>query len=220
MKYYTSTASTASSYSYSTDISYDISRPVSDVKKKAKDVKFRSKLLEAMVQAGILSNYISVFADRRSFVFKDMNVLNSNYGIRTYYNDPVTPGYDAQTPLHSYNYSLIIDALEYMPNIMDRANLIKEALVTLSTNNTHRSYVLILTKTRKMVQRLAKKRKYEPNGDSFLIPSENKDELFSGATIQGLDVSDIEGAAFFAGAKLIDTTQIVKIDEALVRVYT
>ena len=176
-------------------------------------LKYHSEPLGKIVSASVIAGNVSVFAHRGSPVLKDTNQLNRS-GINPYYNDPVTPGYDAPTRLFTYNFSVIIDALEYMQGKMAKANLIKESLATLK-GGPWNPFVLILTRTRKMVEELAKNSKYEEAKDGFLIT----DGPFEGMVIQGLDVEDLLNIAYFARAGHAAEDTAIKTDLTCVRVY-
>ena len=127
--------------------------------KKPKKLEYCSEPLGKIVAANIISGHISLFAHRGSSVFKDTALLNHN-NIFPYFDDPVIPGYGKPTAFSLYSFSIVIDALEYMSGKMAKANLIKEALLTLKSKLSN-PYVMILAKTRKMVEELAKNNKYE-----------------------------------------------------------
>ena len=192
---------------------YYIGKDQKPKNKKSKKLEYCSELLGKIVAAGIISSYISVFAHRGSPIFKDSMTLKYS-GILPYFNDPVIPEYARPTELSTYNFSIIIDALEYMPGKMAKANLIKEALLTLK-HNIGDQYILILAKTRKMIEDLAKNNKYEELKDGFLVTS----GPFKESIIQGLDTEDILKLAHFAGAKYVEEDTVVETDLTCIRIY-
>lgn len=181
--------------------------------KEPTKLKYHSEPLGKIVSANVIAGNVSVFVHRGSPVLKDTNQLNRS-GINPYYDDPVTPGYDTPAKLFTYNFSVIIDALEYMQGKMAKANLIKESLATLK-GGPWNPFVLILTRTRKMVEELAKNSKYEEAKDGFLIT----DGPFEGMVIQGLDVEDLLNIAYFARAGHAAEDTAIKTDLTCVRVY-
>jgi len=209
---------TSSSTAYAYSMYMDVNKATKDKSKPSR--KFNSKILEKIMMANMLGGNVSIFADRKSPAFKDQAMLGNEYGLDTYYNDPVTKGFDAPTSLRSYSHSLIIDALEYMPSVMVRANTIKEALATLARRGGD-PHVLVVAKSKKEVHKLANDRGYEAAGEGFLIPLKSKygNELFGGHVIRGLDVNDLVEAAHFAGVTSINTDQIININESLIRIY-
>lgn len=216
---YWSDSGTSTSTSYEPwghdDYEHVDKKPTKLVDKKPTKLKYSSEPLGKIVSAGIIGGNVSMFAYRGSPIFRDTGTL-SRTGIIPYCNDPVTPGYDAPTKLFSYNFSIIIDALEYIQGKMAKANLIKEALATLKPSlGLSVPFVMILTKTRKMVEELAKSSGYEEVKDGFLIT----DGPFIGLVIQGLDVEDLMSIAHFVGAKYVVEDASVKTDLTCVKVY-
>jgi len=206
----TSTSTTTVYYSESS------TRPrMSTGRKKTNPWKFHSKFLEKVSKVSGLEGAVAVFAYRRSPAFKDRGGLELK-GMNTYYNDPVLVGYDAPTRLAAYNFAIVIDALEYISGKMPKANMIKEAMATLKPKS-YNPYVLITTKTPKMVEELAKNDEYEKTNNGFLIPK--KDKVFGGLVIQGLDANDLIDIAYFAGAKYIEEDILIETDRACIRIY-
>jgi hypothetical protein len=182
-------------------------------KKEPSKLEYSSEPLGEIASAGIIAGNVSIFAHRGSPVFKDTNTLN-HIGISPYYSDPVVLGYDTPTRLFSYNFSIVIDALEYIQGKMAKANLIKEALATLK-HGSNNPFVIILTKTRKMVEELAKNNGYEEAENGFLIT----DGPFRGLVVQGLDVEDLLNIAHFAGAKHAVEDTLVKTDLTCIKIH-
>jgi hypothetical protein len=194
---------------------YYIGKDQKPKNKKSKKSEYCSEPLSKIVTAGIISGHIAMFAHRGSPVFKDAITLKYS-GILAYFNDPVIPEpeYARPTELSMYNFSVIIDALEYMPGKMAKANLIKESISVLKSGSDN-PYVIVLTKTRKMIEDMAKNNKYEELKDGFFIT----DGPFKKSIIQGLDTEDILELAHFAGAKYIEEDTIVKTDLTCVKIY-
>jgi hypothetical protein len=178
---------------------------------------FKSNVLRCILGIDLVKNSLAIFAHRNSPVFSDSRILVECYGLHTYYNDPIFKGYDSPTELASYNYALITDALEYLPNMMSKANLIKEALATLRPSNEG-GRVVIAAKTPKMVASMAKKEKYEKLDDGFIISEASKEASLRGYHIEGLEVEDLVELAFFAGANDIVTDPIAGMEESCVRI--
>jgi len=180
--------------------------------RKTKLSAFSSKPMEQIVKAGILTGKIALFGSRSSPAFADYDELHRN-NIRTFYSDPVLPGYDSPPKLFQYDYSVIIDALEYIPEMMGKANLIKEALATL---NRLDAYTIMIAMTPKMVKELAKRKKYEDTGNGFLITNHSK---LDGLIIKGIESEELITIAYFAGAKTVEVDKNVETDMTCVRAY-
>jgi hypothetical protein len=208
MTYWSDSGGTSATTSYTTDTGCISSEPVESTK-----LKYHSEPLGKIISAGIIAGKISMFAHRGSPAFKDTDKLNHS-GISPYYADPVIPGYDRPTKLFTYNFSIVIDALEYIQGKMAKANLIKEALATLKDGSWN-PFVLVLAKTRKTIEELAKDNKYEEVKDGFLIT----DGPFNETVIQGLDVEDLLDIAHFARAKYAAEDTTIKTDLTCVRIY-
>jgi hypothetical protein len=176
---------------------------------------FYSKAMEQLVKAGVLKGAVVIFSDRRLPVFKDRDELR-NRGIITYYTDAITPGYDAPPSLGSYGAAVIIDALEYIPEMMARANLIKEALATLSLTHDNGAHVTMIVKTPEMVAKFAKEYKYEKTDSGFLIPDDHE---LGGLYMNGIDAEELIITANFAGAHISEIHSDVETDMACVRAY-
>lgn len=206
------TASTSSTVDY---VSVSVDDHLYIRKEKMSDWKFNSKPLEKISKIEGFEGNVALFAYRKSLAFKDKMGLEFK-GMSTYLNDPVVLGYDAPTKLASYNFAIVIDALEYIQGKMTRANVIKEAMATLNPES-YNPYVLVLTKTPEMVKELAKNSKYEKVDGGFLIPDNDKN--FGGLVIQGLDADDLIDIAYFAGAKYIQEDILLETDLACIRIY-
>lgn len=182
-------------------------------KKNSNEQKYYSEPLGKIVAANILFGKIAVFAHRESQVFNDATKLQYS-GVIPYFDDPVIPGYARPTKLATYNFSIIIDALEYMPGKMAKANLIKESLSVLEPGPDN-PFVIVLTKTRKMVEDLAKDNKYEELKDGFLVT----DGPFKESIIRGSNTEDILELAHFARAKHVEKDILIKTDMTCIRIY-
>ena len=180
---------------------------------------YRYKPIEQIIAANILKGSVIIFANHTSLAFKN-NYALANAGIKACCVDPVLPGHNNQPALLAYDYAVIIDVLEYLPVMMARANVIKEALLTLK-RNSHDIYdsnacIIMMTETPNMVDKLAKKEKYESIEDRFLIKS--KSEL-NGLTIKGIDAEELIETAYFAGARMAEVYKDVKTDMICIRAY-
>ena len=172
----------------------------------------RLSYLDEIVVNGRMFGNISVFAHQKSPVSGKYNTLG-RHNISAYFNDPIEPWKHEPTCLLAYDFSVIVDALEYIPGKMAKANLLKESLCTLKSGSS-KPHVTILAKTRKAVKRVAKSNKYEELENGFFIP----DGPFKGLTIQGLDAEDIWELAYFAGAKYMKEDTVSDKDLICVRV--
>jgi hypothetical protein len=192
------TTSTTQSYSES----FAPVIPKNKVEKNAPDHKFYSKTLEKIATSNIISGEVAIFAHKKSLVFKDRNKL-AYFNISANYNDPISSKMVLSTPLAYCGYSIIIDAFEYLPNMMDKANLLKEALSVLNPNASN-PFVLILIKTPEMVEKLIKDKKYEE---------------FNESDIKGLSVEDVVDIAYFARVNHIEKDTKLETDITCVRAY-
>lgn len=188
----------------------DTGQPSNRIEKKS---TFHSKPLEQIVNAGVLKDNIVIFSHYKSPACKD-NTMLYHTNIGAFYTDPIKKHQQAARA-DAYRYAVIIDALEYIPGMMAKANLIKEALVTLSRKYTQ-SYVIIIAKTPEMVNEFAKGNKYEETKSGFLIP---KPAPFAGLYMKGIDAEELIVTAHFAGARLAEIDKDVKTDLTCIRVY-
>lgn len=215
----TSTSTSYDAYN-TTSTHYEVKweEPVS-ITKEAADMRwnFHSPTIEEVVKSRIMERNVAIYAYRRSDVYRDRTGFEYS-NIRTYYDDPIQKGYDAPVSLGSYDFSLIIDALEYMPSMMSRANLIKEAMAALKPSPNYReSGVIIFSKTPEMVSKLAKTEGYEESEDGLLI--KKRANNFFGLTLRGLSVDDLIKTAYFAGASYIEEIKSLETDRACIGVY-
>lgn len=179
--------------------------------KKPRSSKFKSKAMEQLVSSGVVTGKIALFGSRSSPAFSDYDALHRN-DIRVYYSDPVVSGYDGPPKLFQYDYAVIIDAFEYIPELMGKANLIKEALATLRSKN---AYIIMMARTIEMVNELAKDKKYKAVGDRFLITN----SALEGFTMKGVEAEELIMIAHFAGANAGEIDRNVKTDMVCVRAY-
>lgn len=227
MRFYDS-STTTSSYTYYTGTAdymvgfNDVQPTLKKKKSKGKENKLdmiKSIPLRYIMEMGILTGNISVFSYRDSPVFRDAANIMGKFGISTYCNDPVIKGYDRPTNAGSYNYSLIIDALEYMPGTLTRANLVKEAFYTLSLNVQHPS-IIIVAKSPKMVNNMAERGNYKKLDDGFLIPEDVDDKwLPAGRPIEGLTVDDLTKLAVLAGSVRVEEVLLEGTEESCIRAF-
>jgi hypothetical protein len=182
-------------------------------KPKSKAV-LNSEAMGQIVKAGVLKGATVIFGHRRSPVFKDRDGLRKR-GINAFYTDAIESGCDIPPNINTYSFAVIIDALEYIPNMMARANLIKEALVTLSLSYS-KSHVIMMVKTPGMVSKFAEKHKYEKTDSGFLIP---KDRSLGGLYMNGITAEELIVTANFAGAGLAEIYSDVETDMTCVRAW-
>lgn len=188
-------------------------KPEPESKSKSKSI-FNSEAMGQIVKAGVLKGATVIFGHRRSPVFEDRIELRSR-GINAFYTDPIEAEYDVPPSINAYNFAVIIDALEYIPEIMARANLIKEALVTLSLKYS-KSHVVMMVKTPKMVNKFAKKYKYKKTDNGFLIPNNLP---LGGMYMNGIDAEELIVTANFAGAYLAEINSDIETYMTCVRAY-
>ena len=175
---------------------------------------YYSKPMEQIANADVLRGRVVIFGHSKSPAFKDHSVLRHK-GMNIFYTDPIESGHDTPPNISYYNYAVIIDALEYIPEMMARANLIKEALVTLSPKDSN-ACVIMIAKTLKMVNEFAEKNKYEKTEGGFLLP---KNAEFGNLVMNGIDAEELIVTAHFAGARLAEIDRDVKTDLTCVRAY-
>jgi hypothetical protein len=180
--------------------------------KKPKSSNFKSKAMEQLAKSGVITGKVALFGSRGSPAFNDYDALYQN-NIRVYYSDPVVNGYDGPPKLFQYDYAVIIDAFEYIPELMGKANLIKEALTTLQSKN---AYIIMMARTIEMVNKLAKDKKYKAVDDRFLITNNN---ALKGLTMKGVEAEELIMIAHFAGANAGEIDRNVKTDMVCVRAY-
>jgi len=180
--------------------------------KKPRSSNFKSKGMEQLVRSGVITGGVALFGSRSSPAFNDYDVLHRN-NIRVYYSDPVVGGYDAPPRLFRYDYAVIIDAFEYIPELMGKANIIKEALTTLRSKD---AYIIMMARTVEMVNKLAEDKKYKIVGDRFLITNNS---ALKGFTMKGVEAEELIMTAHFAGAQAGEIDKNVKTDMVCVRAY-
>ena len=204
--------------SYHTDCTYSFTtgyraKPAPESKPKSKAI-FSSEAMGQIVRAGILKGPTVIFGHRKSPVFKDRDALRKR-GINVFYTDVTTPEYDEPPSINAYNFAVIIGILEYIPAMMTRANLIKEALVTLSLEYSN-SRVIMIVKTPEMVNKFAEEHKYEKTDSGFLVP---KNLPLSGMYMNGIDAEELIVTANFAGAYLSEIDSDVETGMTCVRAF-
>ena len=214
---YMSTNTSTDRSGYYTATYSDIKMDFSSAPKQKHNYSY--KPMKQIIAANILKGSVVIFANHTSLALEDSRAL-ANTGIRASYVDPILSGYNNPAALSAYNYAVIIDVLEYLPVMMARANVIKEALLTLK-RNSHDIYdsnacIIMMTKTPNMVDKLAKKEKYESIEDGFLIKSKSK---LNGFTIKGIDAEELIETAYFAGARMAEVYKDVKTDMICIRAY-
>jgi hypothetical protein len=176
--------------------------------------EFNSKPLGAIVKAKILAGKVAIFAHRNSPCYKDTTGLEC-YSIQTYYNDPIMIGFDEPTRLICYDFAIILDALEYIPDRMSKANVIKEALSVLNPDRSNPK-VIILSKTPEMIEKIAEEDGYEKVDAGFLI--NKKSGKFCNLIARGLSVDELIDIAHFAGAQYIEEDKSIETDLACIRI--
>lgn len=181
--------------------------------------KFHSKDMEAILRSGVIKKLgaVAVFAHRNSPAYSDRPGLDS-YRVSHYYDDPIQGGYDNPVSMGAYNNAIVIDALEFMPSVMVRANLIKEALCVLDRKSTPSSSAIILAVTSKIVGELAKKDSCKKIDDDVVLIND-KFNAFNGLKVFGLTQEDLIEAALISGAKYIDENPPIETDRSCIRIY-
>ena len=213
MSWDTATSSTTyytSSNSF-TEIYGPTSGPIPEPKSK---IAFNSKAMEQIVKAGVLKGATAIFGQRKSPVFKDRDALRRK-DISVFYVDVIMPEYNEPPSINAYSFAVIIDILEYIPEMMARANLIKEALSTLAVNHS-KAHVIMIVKTPEMVNRFAEKHKYKKTDSGFLIP---KGLPLGGMYMNGIDAEELIVTANFAGAYLSEIDSDIETDMTCVRAF-
>lgn len=188
-------------------------KPEPESKSESKIV-FNSEALGQIVKSGALKGATVIFGQRKSPVFEDRDALYKK-GINIFYADVITPEYGEPPSINAYSFAVIIDILEYIPEMMARANLIKEALSTLAHSHS-KSRVIMMVKTPEMVNKFAEKHKYEKTDGGFLIP---KSLPLGGMCMNGIDAEELIVTANFAGAYLSEIDSDIETDMTCVRSF-
>lgn len=198
---------TTGTYHYSTGDSnsdYGIKSPPTP---PVSEIPRRSALGVALAETKLIKGFVSVVTFRESPIANDAFSISfaSTSSTQMHVYDPTNPPQkgESKSIIGSCDYSIVAYILEHMTDIMDRANVIKTALLSLKTDQSY-PYVILATRTRKHVHKFAKAQEYEKVDNYYIVPNESD----KGATIiQGIDGEELEMLAIYAGA---NNTCIIK----------
>ncbi len=153
----------------------------------------KQSLLSTLVKKKIIFGHTLVFAPQKSPCLSNLMLIAMSDKIKVQVFDPLLPYPDGKGPhIEEYDFVIVADLLERLPDMMSRASLIKEALVSLRTDGSH-AYVILAARNKRAVEEMDKK---------------EKDKL---KMIEGIEEDELESMAIFAGAK--STWSIKELEE-------
>ncbi len=132
----------------------------------------------------------------KSKMAADYHALVSR-GILTYLFDPVNRKFNEMPAMRNFNHVIVVQALEYLPTMMEKANLLKEALVCLRTDRKL-PMVLAITRSRESIEKIAEEKKWKKEGDRYITPLKNQDG--GKMSILGINEEELIILFRFAGA--------------------
>ncbi len=160
----------------------DDSNRKTPVKTKEK-IKKRS-LLTILISKKLISGCTLVFAPQKSLCVADIMSMTIASKIDLQIFDPLSPYRDKEPHIEGYDFVVIADLLERLPDMMSKANIVKEALISLRTDSS-RACVILAARNRQTIEEMGQ---------------EEKDKL---KMIQGIDADELESIATFAGSKSV-----------------
>ena len=153
------------------------------VKTKGKKEQEKS-LLSKLISKKLISGSTLVFAPQKSPCLSDTMFMTMSNKVEVQIFDPLLPYGDKEPYIEGYDFVIIADLLEKLPDMMSKANIVKEALVSLRTDSS-RACVILAARNRQTVEEMGQ---------------EEKDKL---KMIQGIDADELESIATFAGSKSV-----------------
>jgi len=137
---------------------------------------------------------IGIFCKYKSDLDEDIrNGLISSRYYYVVYPIESDPQRHEKICLFAYDIGIIIGVLEYLPSKMLQANLIKEAIVSLSKD--YRKPLIIIAKSKEEVEEI---KKVDPN------------------IVTGFDVEELKSLALFAGAKEIIRSESIENNQCII----
>ena len=161
------------------------------VKEKAKKEREKS-LLYKLINKKLISGETLVFAPQKSPCLSDLMSITLSDKTKIQVFDPLRL-YDGKEPyIEHYDFVIIADLLERLPDMMSKANIVKEALISLRTDSS-RACIILAARSRQTVEEMS---------------GVKKDKL---KMIRGINADELESLAMFAGAK--STWSIEELEE-------
>jgi hypothetical protein len=161
------------------------------VKEKAKKEQKQS-WLSILVKKKIIFGHILVFAPQKSPCLSDLMSIAMSDKVKVQVFDPLLPYGGKEPHIEQYDFVVIADVLERLPNRMSRASIVKEALISLLTDSIH-ACVVLAVRNKQTVEKM---------------DEEEKDGL---KMIEGIEKDELKSIAIFAGAK--STWSIKELEE-------
>lgn len=163
------------------------------VKAKERSEKERERsLLSKLISKKLISGHALVFAPQKSPCLSDLMTVAMLSKIEVQVFDPLLPYGDKEPHIEGYDFVVIADVLEKLPDKMNRASIIKEALISLRLDSS-RACVILAARSKQAVEEMDGKEK-------------NKLKM-----IEGIEADELESLAVFAGAK--NTWNIRELEE-------
>lgn len=189
--------SSDSSYTYNTDHK-QWRLNARECKKQAIHAKTKEKkehkqpLLSKLINKRLILGSVLVFAPQKSPCLSDLMSVNMSSKVEVQVFDPLLPYGEKEPHIEEYDFVVIADLLERLPDRMSKASIIKEALISLRTDSSH-ACVILAVRNKRAVEEMDKK---------------EKDKL---KMIEGMDADELESITIFAGAK--STWSIEELEE-------
>jgi hypothetical protein len=159
---------------------------------------FNSKLMEAVLESGFIKGGLLLVTYFKSKAAKDRRYLE-NLGVPVFLFDATSRRHFEEPMINRYNTAFISGMLELIPGTMNKANLIKEALVSLK--NARSSCIIVAFKNREVMEKRAEDKGWKKENGRFLPHCEDMDG--KQLTICGIDKNEVTDLLGFAGAKSI-----------------
>lgn len=153
----------------------------------------RSDIGTALAKSEYIRGHISAITLKTSPLAKDAFIISfvSSNNIQMQIYDPTDPPYGESTKpiIGACDYSIVAYILEHITNTMDRANIIKTALLSLREEKSY-PHVIIATYTRDCAEKM--------------IKSKEK--------VQGIDQEELEMLAIYAGANSVWKSEHIEVE--------
>lgn len=206
LNYWNSSSTTVSIDSGTNSGYYYTYRPANDPEidtgeKKQMSRSFNSKILGRLIESErIIKRNMLLVTYYKSEAAADRHMLE-RYGISPYVFDPTSRGRSEIPRIGIYDCGLIIQILENFPHPMDRANIIKEALIALKEVKDAKVAIVIAAMSKEKMERKAKKENLSKKGHGYLLPYASIDggEMIA----SGIDKEELFEIAVLAGAKSV-----------------
>lgn len=164
-------------------------RAAYEVHAKTKEKKeHKQSLLSRLIKKKIIFGSTLVFAPQKSPCLSNLMTIAMSDKVKVQVFDPLLPYGEKEPHIEEYDFVVIADLLEKLPDKMSKASIIKEALISLRIDST-RACVILAVRSKQTVKEMDEKK---------------KDKL---KMIEGIEADELESIATFAGAK---STWIIK----------